>query len=89
MSLYTAEVQRIFKTTKAPYPRFVVDAVEHEDYLELRVYKENIESFSEPQKVDLAGYLYILRDAIRLTGTNCHIQGSLDPVPYKKWEGRT
>lgn len=88
MSLYTSDVQRIFKTTHCPYRGFVVDMVEHEDYLELRVYKENIEEYDIDQKVALASYLYTLRDAIRLTGTNCHIQGSLDPVPYKKWEGR-
>lgn len=88
MSLYTSTIQRIFKETMCPYRGFIVDLVEHDDYLELRVYKDNIEDYSEPQKVAIADYLYKLRDAIRLTGTKCHIQGSLDPVPYKKWEGR-
>lgn len=87
MSLYTSEVQRIFKTTKQPFRGLVVDLVEHQDYLELRVYKDNIESFSEPQKVALADYLYKVRDAIRLTGTKCHIQGSENPVPYGNWRG--
>jgi len=87
VSLYNDNVRRIFKTTKCPYRGFVVDMVEHDDYLELRVYKDNIESFSEPQKLGLSEYLYLLRDAIRLTGVKCHIQGSLDPVPYGKWEG--
>ena len=88
MSLYTSTVERIFKTTKCPYRGFVVDLVEHQDYLELRVYEENIAEYTDEQKVGLAEYLYKIRDAIRLTGTKCHIQGSLDPVPYKKWEGR-
>lgn len=87
MTYYTSQVQNIFKKTKCPYRGFFVDLVEHQDYIELRVYKGNIEEFSEPQKVAIAEYLYKLRDAIRLTGTKCHIQGSENPVPYPKWEG--
>jgi hypothetical protein len=87
LSLYSPDIQRIVKTTKCPYRGFVVDVVEHQDYLELRVYKDNIESFSEPQKVVLADYLYKIRDAIKLTGTKCFIQGSLNPVPYGNWRG--
>lgn len=87
MSQYTDEIRRIFKATKCPYRGFFVDMVEHQDYLELRVYEENIESFPDSQRLGLAEYLYRLRDAIRLTGVKCHIQGSTNPVPYKKWEG--
>jgi hypothetical protein len=87
VSLYDENVQRIFKTTKCPYRGFVVDMVEHQDYLELRVYQENIAEYSQEQKLGLAEYLYTLQSAIRLTGVKCHIQGSLDPVPYRKWEG--
>lgn len=88
MSLYSSTVERIFRTTKCPYRGFFVDAVEHRDYLELRVYQENIAEFNDMQKVALAEYLYTLRDAIRLTGTHCQIQGSTNPVPYPKWEGK-
>jgi hypothetical protein len=90
VSLYTPAIQRIFKSMRAmcPYPKFVVDLVEHADYIELRVYKENIEEYSDNQKVALADYLYKLREAIALTGTKCFIQGSENPVPYKNWEGK-
>lgn len=87
MSLYTKDIQRIVKTTRCPFRGFVVDVVEHPEYLELRVYQENIETFNESQKVVLADYLYKIRDAIKLTGTKCHIQGSLNPVPYGNWRG--
>lgn len=88
MSLYTSQIQKILKTTPSPYRGFVVDAVEHQDYLELRVYEENLADFDTNQKVALAEYLYRMRDAIRLTGAKCHIQGALGPVPYRNWEGR-
>lgn len=80
MSKYTNTVKRIFKTIKAPYPNFIVDIVEYPDYLALRIYKDNIESFSEPQKVALAEYLYKLRDAIR-SEVNCHFEGVKDEPP--------
>lgn len=70
-------IQKIVKTTPCPYPGFVVDVVQYEDrnYLELRVYKSNVESFSDPQKVALAEYLYLLEAAINATGTKCIISG--------------
>ena len=83
MSKYTPEVQRIFKSMKSPYPGFIVDIVEYPDYLALRVYRDNVESFSEPRKVQLAEYLYSLRDTIR-SEVNCHIEGVEDAPPSRK-----
>jgi len=83
MSKYSTAVQRIFKTMKAPYQGFIVDIVEYPDYLALRVYKDNIESFSEDQKVALAEYLYRVRDAIR-SEVNCHIEGVTNAPPGKR-----
>ncbi|WMI33549.1 hypothetical protein SEA_PHREDRICK_179 [Streptomyces phage Phredrick] len=82
MSLYTPEVQKVFKTIKPPYPNFIVDMVEYQDYLALRVYKDNIESFSDNQKVALAEYLYQLRDAIR-SECKCHIEGVENEPPSR------
>ena len=76
-NLYTPTVQRVFKGIKSPYP-VIVDIVEHPyaRYLELRVYRDNIESFSEPQKIAIATYLFQLRDALRgIPNVQCHIQG--------------
>jgi hypothetical protein len=86
--MYTENIQRIVKTTPCPYRGFIVDVVEWPDYLELRVYEENIADYDQGQKVALAEYLYRVRDAVRLTGTKCHIQGAQGPVPYRNWEGR-
>lgn len=77
MSSYSDEVKKVFKTIRPPYPGFVVDMVEYEESgeLALRVYRDNVESFSQPQKVACAEYLYQLRDAIRQCGVKCHIEG--------------
>lgn len=83
MSNYTPSVQKIFKTMKPPYNGFIVDAVDHPDYLALRVYKDNVESFSDNHKIALAEYLYRLRDAIR-SEVNCHIEGVEDAPPSGK-----
>ncbi|QIN94110.1 hypothetical protein PP459_gp123 [Streptomyces phage Wakanda] len=83
MSKYSPAVQKIFKAMKAPYQGFIVDIVEYPDYLALRVYKDNIESFSEPQKVALAEYLYRLRDAIK-SEVNCHIEGVTNAPPGRR-----
>lgn len=83
MTKYTETVQRLFKTIRPPYPGFIVDAVEYPDYLALRVYKDNVESFSEPQKVALAEYLFKLQNAIR-SECNCHIEGVEDAPPSRK-----
>lgn len=55
----------------------IIDMVEYPErkYLALRVYRDNIESFSEPQKLQIAELLYSVRDAISDTGTNCYIEG--------------
>lgn len=86
MSLYTEEVAKIFKTIRPPYPNFIVDMVEYQDCLALRVYKDNIESFSENQKVALAEYLYRIRDAIR-SECKCHIEGVENAPPPRGRQG--
>jgi hypothetical protein len=83
VSKYTPEVQRIFKTMKAPYRGFIIDAVEYPDYLALRFYKPNVEEFSEGQKIALAEYLFQLRDAIR-SEVNCHLEGVENAPPSRR-----
>lgn len=75
MSKYNRKVERVFKNTPAPYSGIIVDLIEYPDYLALRVYKNNIEDFSESQKISIAEYLYVLRDTIRDLGVKCHLEG--------------
>lgn len=63
----------------------IVDVVEYPqmNYLALRVYRPNIEDFSEPDKMRILESLYATRDAIRDTGTNCHIEGVENAPPNR------
>lgn len=85
-SLYTEDVRRVFKTIRPPYPGFIVDIVEYPErnYLALRVYRDNVESFSDPQKMMCASYLYQLRDAIRDLQVQCHIEGVEHAPPNRR-----
>jgi hypothetical protein len=83
MTRYIPEAQRIFKSIKSPVNGFIVDVVEYPDYLALRVYRDNVESFSEPQKLACAEYLYLLRDSLN-TVVKCHIEGVEDAPPSRR-----
>lgn len=81
MTRYTEEVEKVFKTIQAPVPGFVVDLIEYPGTISLRIYEPNVQRFKTAEKVQLATYLYELRDAIRLTGVRCEIEGVQNPPP--------
>lgn len=82
MTVYTEEVERIFKTIQNPDPRFIVDVSEKDGHLFLLVYRPNVDQFDTMMKVQLATYLYQLRDSIRMTGTRCEIVGTEEHPPH-------
>lgn len=86
MTIYTKEIQKIFKTTPCPYPGFIVDMVEYQDegYVALRFYKPLVEDYSESQKMELAQYLMFLEEAINSTGTKCVIERSDNAPPNRR-----
>lgn len=84
MSRYTTEIRKIVNEMKAPYPGFVFDIVEYPSYLAIRFYKENIEEFSEPQKISIAEWLFQLRDAIRTVEPKTHFDGAEGAPPARK-----
>lgn len=82
MTKYTEEVEKIFKTIQAPVPGFIVDLIEYPgSTISLRVYEPNVQKFKTAEKIQLATYLYELRDAIRLAGVRCEIEGVQNPPP--------
>src|SRR5690242_21930997 len=84
MTKYTEEVEKIFKTIEPPYKTFIVDLIEYPGHLGLRVYRPNINKFNQAQKVQLATYLYELRDAIRSVGAGCEIEGVENDAPARQ-----
>lgn len=84
MSKYTKEVQSILKShiqgdpgkgfKGCPVKGLIIDVVEYPDYIALKVYQENLEEFSENDKVRIAEYLQSLRNTINPM-VKCHIEG--------------
>ena len=50
-------LKRIVSQGKAPYNGFIIDTVEYPDWWALRLYRDNIEGYSENQKVALFEYV--------------------------------
>ena len=76
--MFSETVQRVFDTgmKKCPYPGFIVDFVGYQDYVALRIYRDNLEDYSEPQKVSLAEWLFQLaRDITEATDVRCYVEG--------------
>lgn len=82
MTRYTEEVEKVFKTIQPPVPGFIVDLIEYPGTISLRVYQPNVMRFKTEEKVQLATYLYELRDAIRMLGVNCEIEGVENEPPH-------
>ncbi len=80
---YSAEIEKVFHNVVSPYRALVVDMVEHytPDFLELRIYQPNIDAFNQRQKIEIAQYLYRLRDSIRLCDVQCEILGVQNSPP--------
>lgn len=74
MTKYTPQVKEAFKGIQPPYSNFVLDVVEYKSYLGLRVYTNNIDNFTQGQKVSIAEYLYKVRDTIRGLGVKCQFE---------------
>lgn len=72
VSLYTPEVKSIFHSDKPPVKGFIVDVVEFDTYLTLRVYRENFESYTQQQRWSIIVWLNEKIAAIRNIGTQCY-----------------
>lgn len=83
-------VRKVFKEAKVPVRGLIVDLVEYptspvpfpdghvelaRGYLTLRVYRDNIESLSEPDKVIASEYVYKLAQTIEDLGYRCFPEG--------------
>lgn len=60
----TPKTHQYLRSVKAPWPGLIIDIVDGEDGAYLRVYRSNLESFSESHRQDLIFWLEeILRHA--------------------------
>lgn len=74
MSLMTKDVWDILTTSKAPHPGLEFQPVEYETHIAVRLFRENFEEFSDPQREDLAVWIGSLVNRIRALGIPCYIE---------------
>lgn len=54
MSLYDEAAKAIFKSHRPPYTSLIVDVAEYEEWLTLRMYRDNFEKHTREQKQVIA-----------------------------------
>jgi hypothetical protein len=81
MAKYTKAMSEAVQRIKPPYRGMIVDVVEFQDYLAVRVYENQIMSMSEGQKVGVMEYLQLLRTTIESFGVICHFDGAVGDPP--------
>lgn len=59
---------------RKPY-RFTVDVMQHPDYIGLRVYEDEIMSFSVDQRVNIMEYILLVRDRLNNLGAVVYPEG--------------
>jgi hypothetical protein len=59
---------------EAPYKGFIIDTVEYPDWWALRLYRDNIEGYSEYQKVALFEYVKGLLQLAKDAGIQIYLE---------------
>lgn len=57
MDKLTPKAHQYLRSVKAPWPGLIIDIVNEEDGAHLRIYRSNLESFSESRRQDLIFWL--------------------------------
>lgn len=81
MVRYTKAMSEAVQRIKPPYKGMIVDIVEFDNYLAVRVYENQIMAMSEGQKVTVMEYLQLLRSTIESFGVTCHFDGAIGDPP--------
>lgn len=75
MSLYSDEIRRIANSYTWP-PGLIVDIVEHEDNLGVRIYRDNFERLDGVDKLHYAHQIGDMVFAIRQKGCPCYTEAA-------------
>lgn len=81
MASISREMKQAIRQIKIPYKGLVVDFVDMDKYLALRVYENQIMSMSSGQQLGVMEYLQLLRTTIESYGVTCHFEGAKGDPP--------
>jgi hypothetical protein len=75
------DMRKSLKMIKSPYKGLIVDFVDMDKYLSLRIYENQIMSMSSGQQLSVMEYLQLLRSTIESYGITCHFEGAKGDPP--------
>jgi hypothetical protein len=78
---FTKEMSMAVHRLKPPYKGLIIDFVEHEKYVGIRIYENQIMSMNEMQKVSIMEYLQLLRTTIESFGVKANFDGAKGDPP--------
>ena len=81
MPKFTKEMSMTVHRLKPPYKGLIIDFVEHENYIGIRIYENQIMSMNEMQKVSIMEYLQLLRTTIESCGVKANFDGAKGDPP--------
>ena len=81
MAKFTKEMSTAVHQLKPPYPKLVVDFVEFDQYIGIRVYENQIMEMNAPQMETFMEYLQMLRMTIESFGAKCYFDGAKGDPP--------
>jgi hypothetical protein len=77
----TNDMRKSLSQIKPPYKGLVVDFVDMDKYLSLRIYENQIMSLSSGQQLSFMEYLQLLRKTVESYGVTCHFEGAKGDPP--------
>jgi len=81
MAKFTKQMSEAVHKMPPPYHGLVVDFVEMNGYIGIRVYENQIMSFSDERRVVIMEYLQKLRNIIEAFGERCYFDGAVGDPP--------
>lgn len=81
MAEFTTEMRKAVHQIKLPYKNLIVDFVDMDKYIALRVYENQIMSMSDMQRLSVMEYLQLVRTTIESYGITCHFDGAKGDPP--------
>jgi hypothetical protein len=80
MSKYNKAIALAIRQVPKPFPVHT-DVAEHPDFLEIRIYENQIMEYEEAQRVVIMDYLLKVRDVVQLHGVRCELMGVAGDPP--------
>jgi hypothetical protein len=83
MAKYGIQEGLAIRNVKKPSFKFTMDTIEHPDYVELRIYEDEIMEFNETQRFEVMEYLIMCQRVVESFGHKCYPGGVVGKPPRR------